>query len=259
MLKKLFTLTFILLSCSFAYSQEETETEPETTPKDEENQKSNKVYSATGGEVIFSFVDFDVDVNAPKNPMRFTLFFHTTYHWNFDLNSRVGIYSGLELKNIGFIARYNNTLVTRTKHRTYNLGVPLAIKIGDMKKGYLFAGGAAELAFHYKEKTFQGKRKVDKFGTWFDSDRTNLFLPAAFVGFKTKSSVTFKFQYYFTSLLNTNFTELDEPTQLNVKPYSNLGGNVFFFSINFITKDKKKTKDVIKKRPETTTTRYTKL
>lgn len=251
MFKKLFTISFLLFSMSFAFAQEETEID--------EDIKSDRVYSSTGGEIIFSFVDFDVDVNAPRNPMRFTLFFHTTYHWNFDLNSRFGFYTGLELKNIGFIARYNDQAIDRTKHRTYNLGVPLAFKIGDMKKGFFFAGGAAELAFHYKEKAFQGKRRVDRFSTWFDSDRTNLLLPAAFVGFKTKSSVTFKFQYYFTSLLNPNFVEMDQITQQNVTPYSNLGGNVFFFSINFITRDKKKTQDVIKRRSETTTTRYTKL
>jgi hypothetical protein len=54
------------------------------------------------------------------------------------------------------------------KRRTYTLGIPIGIKIGNMadKKPYLFLGGGADVPFNYKEKTFVIRNQKTKMNEW---------------------------------------------------------------------------------------------
>lgn len=113
------------------------------------------------------------------------------------------------------------------KRRNYYIGVPLALKIGNLKNDtYLFGGVEGEFAFNYKEKVFVNENKLDdlKFSTWF-SDRTNAFMPSAFVGLNLKSGLNLKFKYYLRDFYNKDYTAQ------GVKIYDNTKSQMFYFSL----------------------------
>ena len=57
-----------------------------------------------------------------------------------DFSNSIGLYTGVAIRNVGFI--YDTDLPTKTIRRSYNLGVPLALKLGVFDKHmYLFGGG----------------------------------------------------------------------------------------------------------------------
>ena len=87
--------------------------------------------------------------------LRFSAWINVGATYNYNLNKNVGIYTGLDLKNIGFIEKFDfqNTTV---KSRLYTLGVPLGLRFGDLpKRNYFFIGGGIDLALHYKSKNVE--------------------------------------------------------------------------------------------------------
>ncbi|MCF8255295.1 MAG: hypothetical protein K9J84_12030, partial [Bacteroidia bacterium] len=105
-----------------------------------------KKYSTSSGEIIFSFADYKINNEQVNTPVRFTCFFHLGGYEHFDFNDKVGIYTGLAIRNVGFTSK-NNSGDTLIKRRNYYLGVPLAIKIGNLKEDkYLFFGVEGDLA-----------------------------------------------------------------------------------------------------------------
>ncbi len=151
------------------------------------------IYRSGGGEIIFSGADvqFDngssvVDVNTNT---RFTLFLHIQQWANFDITNNFGFLAGGSLRNIGFIVEdlYQNVGFsgiqpddpnwnknTKIKRRSYALGVPLGIKVGDFDKNFFFyAGGEYEWMFAYKQKQFIDDNKT-KYVEWFQH-RVNPF------------------------------------------------------------------------------------
>jgi hypothetical protein len=184
-----------------------------------------KNYSTSSGELIFSFADYKINNEQVNTPVRFTCFFHLGGYEHFDFSDKVGMYTGLAIRNVGFTSK-NNAGDTLMKRRNYYLGVPLAIKIGNLKEdNYFFAGVEGDFAFHYKEKLFVAEEKINKFTVWF-SDRTNTFMPSAFVGVNFKSGLNLKFKYYLRDFYNKNFTTG------GVKIYENVNSSqMFYFSL----------------------------
>lgn len=162
--------------------------------------------------------------NIPFTTVRFTAFFNLGPSYHFDFNKSTGIYTGLTLKNIGYIDKFKN-LDSTVKRRLYTLNVPLAFKIGNMNKGnYLFVGAEASLAVNYKEKGFVNRNNKDKFNEWF-SERTPLILPNLFIGMHGKYGF-YKLSYYPTNFLNPNFVDKN-----GLKPYANHQVNIFSLTI----------------------------
>jgi hypothetical protein len=187
-----------------------------------------KTYSTSSGELIFSFADYKINSAAVNTPVRFTCFFHVGGYQHVDFTNNVGLYSGLALRNVGFTSTSADSF-NKVKRRQYTIGVPLAIKIGDLGNDtYLFAGGEAELAFHYKEKFFKDDvKQSQKDRAWF-SARTNLFLPSVFVGVNFKGGANIKFKYYLEDFYNTNYTTTD-----GTKKYGNVNSSqMFYFSLS---------------------------
>ena len=120
------------------------------------------------------------------------------------------MYSGAAIRNVGFITDDDALSLEKEVHRTYTLGVPLALKLGSFKDNfYVFGGAEYELAFHYKYKWWDQGVKY-KTSEWF-SDRTNRWLPSVFAGVQFPGGLNLKCKYYLTDLLNNNFVKGEQP------------------------------------------------
>jgi hypothetical protein len=111
---------------------------------------------------------------------------------------------------------------TRKKVRTYNLGIPVGIKIGNMNGTYVFGGYTVEFPLNYKEKTFINEEKA-KFNTWF-SDRTQI-QQALVAGIQFPYGANIKFKYYFTDFYDKGYTDSTG------QPYANFSGNAMVLSL----------------------------
>lgn len=209
-MKKLLIALFILLFTTVTYSQ-------------------SKLYSTSGWEMIFSFASVDNNGEDGGNIMRWAPVLNIQGMLNYDLGKSFGLFTGLAVRNVGYI--YDNYtdregFKVKKKFRTYNLGIPFGIKVGNMKKIFFYAGYDIEFPFHYKEKTFKDENK-QKLTVWF-SNRVEQFQHALIVGFQFPYGANLKFKYYFSEFHNQGYTESD-----GYKPYDGLNSNVFYISLNF--------------------------
>ena len=228
--------------------------------------KAQELYRTSSGEMIFSFsnvTEFNKSTDKwDKVPagMRYTVFFHAQEALHYNFNNTFGFFIGLGIRNIGITPapdsiyshsdkRYYNRAsagasvyqLTTVKQRVYTLGMPLALKVGNFKKGYyFFAGGEYEYSFHYKEKLWiDGKKK--KSSTWF-TDEATVLLPSVFGGVKFPSGTMLKFKWYLQNFLNKKHTaDLVNPdkTVSSIKPYEFSNAQLFYVSIAFMIEHKK--------------------
>lgn len=222
------TIIFLLFSASSALSQV-------------------NVYRSSGAEIIFSGADVMYDNTNVNANMRFTSFFHAEQMLNVDLGKYVGLFTGLGLRNVGFITEdlYQNlgflniddthpdwNKEAKIKRRSYSLGVPLALKFGSMDKQlFFFAGGEYEWTFHYKQKLFIDGEKF-KHKEW-TSDRVNAFLPSVFAGVQLPKGMRVKVKYYMDDFLNPAFTGIDFGEDVDYSGFGSTG--IFYVSLSFVT------------------------
>ena len=156
---------------------------------------------------------------------------------NYDMNSQVGFFSGIGIRNVGYI--YDNYKTTTTpvstykkKFRSYNIGIPVGIKFGKLDGTFFYAGYEVELPVLYKEKTFDGGDKTDKITGWF-SNRQELFQHGFLAGVQLPYGLNLKFKYYLSEFHNQDYTD-----GAGNKPYAGLKSNIFYFSLStFVIKD----------------------
>jgi len=193
-------------------------------------QDQKRFYSSTSLEMIFSFADIAVDSSNASNIMRWAPVLNIQYIYNFDMNKNLGFFVGFDMRNLGFI--WKDDKGQRWKHRVYTVGVPLGIKLGNLKSGmFFYAGGQIEYAFNYKEKYFLNGSKEDKNVYWF-TDRVNIFQASVLAGINFPYGFNIKFKYYFTDLLNTGYEAFDE-NGVKYKPYEAFSSsNIFYFSLS---------------------------
>ncbi len=136
--------------------------------------------------------------------LRFSYILNFGLTFNFNFGRHFGVYTGVDLKNIGFIEKLSGG--ETQKQRTYNIGAPIGIKIGNMadKREYLFFGGGVDAPFNYKEKRFVIRSQKTKFNEWF-SDATPSIMPYVFAGFAIPHGISFKFQYYPNNYINPDY------------------------------------------------------
>lgn len=224
--KRLLVILLFCFSYGFVQAQE----------KDKENSdyRNGKFYSTSEIELIFSFANVDLDSVNLDNSLRFSPVFNLTYHLNFDFTKFLGLDIGLGIRNVGFIVNHTgaeNNL--KKKYRTYNLGLPVGFKIGDLSQKrpfFLFAGSEIEMPIHYKEKTFVKNDKTDKITGWF-SKRTELFNQSLYAGIQFPEGISIKFKYYLNNFFDSDFTYYEDGVGL--KPYAGMEANVFYFSISW--------------------------
>jgi len=172
---------------------------------------AQKVYPVTSGALLFQFANVELaNSNVTNTPPRFTCFFHWGQYYHFDIADNIGFYTGLAIRNVGFI--YDEELPQKTIRRSYTLGVPIALKLGSFKNHlYIFGGGEYEMLFHYKGKRwYSNERKGSKVKDteWF-SNKTELFVPSVFAGIQFPKGFNIKFKYYLGDFLNLDYTGSD--------------------------------------------------
>lgn len=182
--------------------------------------QDNKAYSTSTIEYLFSWSDVTNNGQKLSGPVRFAPVFNFQNNLNKDISEKFGLYLGLSLNNIGFI--YDVDEFTKKKVRSYNLGIPVGFKIGNMNGAYFYGGYAVEFPINYKEKTFVNEEK-SKFDTWF-SDRTPI-QQAVMAGIQLPYGANIKFKYYLTDFYDKGYTDSTG------KPYQNFSGNAFVVSL----------------------------
>jgi hypothetical protein len=182
--------------------------------------------------------------NNTLGTLRFTNVINIGTTLHYDFSRRMGLFAGLDIKNIGFIEKRADTTV---KRRTYTLGIPLGIKFGNMRsRNYFFVGGGCDAPFNYREKRFINRGDKQKFNEWF-SDRTPHFMPYVFAGVSMKPGFTIKLQYYLSNYLNTNFTEPSGIPGYSIAPYAGYNVHLIMLTLGV---SMPYTKDMVHKEKE---------
>lgn len=169
---------------------------------------TKKIYFSTGmdGYILSTTLKQKAGDDIGLSTPRFTGFVNIGVNINYDFSSRMGLYTGLNIKNIGFIEKYSNPDST-VKRRVYTLGIPVGLKIGDVKYGsYLLVGGGVDFPFNYREKGFVDRGNKTKFNEWF-SDRTPKAMPYVFVGVHLRPLLSLKLQYYPLNFMNDGYRQ----------------------------------------------------
>lgn len=160
--------------------------------------------------------------------IRFTMFFNFGFTFNFNFSPTVGLYTGVDIKNIGYIEQNNGYTL---KRRTYNVGAPLGFKIGDMGKhgSYFFFGGGLDVPINFQEKYFKTDDRSDKqrINEWF-SNRTPDVMPYVFIGGCFNHNITVKAQYYPNNFMNQDYVD-----NTGAKPYMGTDVNLVLLSVGF--------------------------
>ena len=190
----------------------------------------SKAYVTSGGELIFSFANIEQDGTSENSTLRFSPVVNFQVMLNKDLNKNFGVFTGLALRNVGYIIdNYKDTSnhIYKKKFRSYNLGIPVGFKVGNLDKVFLYGGYEVEFAISYKEKTYEDGDKIDKITGWFSS-RQELFQHGFLVGIQFPYGANLKFKYYLSEFHNRDYVNNG-----NFKPYGALNSNIYYFSLCF--------------------------
>jgi hypothetical protein len=206
-----------------------------------------ETYFISSGELIFSWAEVSFteeyqqanpDNEILNSPMRFSAFFHAGTNYHVDLGNTFGIYTGLGIRNVGFTT--NERLIIESGElqdykivrRSYNVGIPFAIKLGSFDDHfYFYAGGEAELQFAYKEKYWDSHNRSGSktnYHEWF-GDQTNRFAGSAFVGIQLPKGFNVQFRYYLTDFLNHDYKNTNQVSDLRRYKTS----NIMYFSASW--------------------------
>jgi len=205
-------------------------------------QDSKKIYTTSSGELIFSFANINDNGSEEGSILRFSPVVNIQNWVNIDKSDHFGLFTGLSVRNVGFIYDvpdnspvkydYPDDTNVRKKFRTYNLGIPVGVKIGNLSDKFIFVGYELEFPLHYKEKTFINEDKVDdKTSVWFSS-RVNTLNHSLMAGVQLPYGATLKFKYYLTNFFNKKY-EASNGQGGTIRPYENVDVNVFYFSLSF--------------------------
>ena len=135
--------------------------------------------------------------------LRFSYFFNFGLHLNYDKNDRFGLFTGLGIRNLGFIDKVKDSTI---KHRVYAIDIPLGIKIGNLnKRNFALLGGGINLPFNYKEKGFISRSHKEKMNEWF-SGRTPFVMPYVFIGHSFNPGTVVRLQYYPGNFMNPSYS-----------------------------------------------------
>ena len=196
----------------------------------------SKTYWSVGGEMLFSFANISDKGADASSTLRWAPVVNLQQRYNVDFNENVGMFTGSFIRNVGYIYDdYQDRTADpevfgnphKKKFRSYNLGIPLGIKVGDLDNLFFYGGYEVEVAIRYKEKTFDGDDKVNTTTGWF-SDRQELFQHGFFVGVQFPYDFNVKFKYYLSEFHNQDYVDNN-----GIKPYAGLESNIFYISIGY--------------------------
>jgi hypothetical protein len=187
-----------------------------------------RFYFTSGGELIFSSAFLENDGKKEDANLRFTGFinFNSLLHYN--VSKHIGFYSGMELQNIGFIYKSAEN-ESKTKFRTYNLGIPIGFKIGSLDKACFYTAYSLEVPIHYKEKSFVRNEVSHNISEWF-SEKTPSFVHALSAGIQLPHGLGIKAKYYFSNFFSRNYLSREGDQSNFIHPDE---ANLFYFSITY--------------------------
>ena len=189
--------------------------------------QKTQIYPSVASEMIFSFANIDNNGYDQGNVLRWSPVFNIQNMWNFDFGKHFGLYTGWAIRNVGFIYDPPGEANTHYKYRSYNFGVPAGIKLGHLRKLFIFGGYEIEFPFNYKEKMIVNEKK-EKFNVWF-SKRVEPVQHSVMIGIQFPYGADLKFKYYLTNFHNRDYTEVGLGG--DIKPYENLKSNIFYISL----------------------------
>ncbi len=187
-------------------------------------------YASFSTEMIFSFATIDNMGNTEGNVMRWAPVFNPQTMLNYDMSNAFGIFSGFAIRNVGFI--YDDPFDpnnTRFKYRTYNFGIPVGFKVGQMDNFMFFGGYEIEFPFAYKEKMFVNESKENKDVIWF-SKKVEPVQHSLLAGIQFPYGGTLKFKYYLTNFHNRDYVATNNGIQ--TKPYD-FKSNIWYISLSW--------------------------
>jgi len=194
-------------------------------------QSQSPWYASYGGEMLFSFADIDDHGQQGNSLMRWAPVLNIYTYANKDLSEHLGFYAGLSVLNVGYIydgyTNPGNQVIYKKKFRTYNLAIPVGLKVGNLDNVFVFAGYSVEFPFVYKEKTFDGGDKIGKITGWF-SNRPEPVQHGFHVGMQLPEGLTINFKYYVSEFHNQDFAD-----GMGLKPYEGLESHIFYFSLSY--------------------------
>lgn len=192
----------------------------------------SSTYVTYGTEMIFSLASIEDHGNSESSLLRWAPFLNIQTLLNKDLSDKFGIFSGLSIRNVGYIydsyTDPSNATTYKKKFRSYNLGIPLGVKVGNLEKLFVYGGYEVEFPFLYKEKNFDNGDKFGKITGWF-SKRQEAIQHGFLVGIQFPYGPNVKFKYYLSEFHNQEYTDAG-----GIKPYEGLKSNIFYFSLNYI-------------------------
>ncbi|MEZ5046549.1 MAG: hypothetical protein R2831_06120 [Chitinophagaceae bacterium] len=167
-------LSIILLVAFFSSAQSQ------VLRKQKVYYKDPNFYTSTGVEgSLLQFAKFSILNKEYSTVPRYTYYFNMGVDFNYKLGQHASVFTGLNLKNIGLIVKYNDSV--KNKHRVYTVGAPFGLKIHSANRRVSFKTGVdMSFAVDYKWKKFVGDTKVKDHQ--FFSSRTNIWMPSYFAG-----------------------------------------------------------------------------
>ncbi len=198
------------------------------------SQKKFEQYSYL--EMLFSGSNTYQNGEPITDKIRFSPVINAGHEFHFNLSKSFGLYTGLGVRNIGFIDRpvYFAPGATagtelKTKKRIYALVIPLAVKLGKLsRQSYLSGGAELNIFMNYKEKIWQDDSKTKK-SEWF-SDRVDVFHTSVFLQYTLRNSYI-KCILYPDNLVKSSNTTF--AGNLAIDNYPSSSANVFALALGF--------------------------
>ena len=192
----------------------------------------SKHYVTSGCEIIFSEATIsDANRADATSTQRFAPIISLQSMMNIDMSPKLGLFTGLAVRNVGYIYDNYSTVVPegvssiKKKFRTYNIGVPIGIKVGNLNGLFFYGGYEIELPYVYKEKTFNSAGEKENSEVYWFSNRTENLQQSWLVGIQFPYGLNVKFKQYFTEFHNQDFEAN------GVKPYAGLKSKIWYISL----------------------------
>jgi hypothetical protein len=213
----------------------------EATPAQLNAAPINKWYGMSGAQLIFSNGIVNEGNTTLPNVLRFTCFFHIQRQYHYDFGKAFGIYTGISLINVGFINKLGDTYDATLKQRSYSIGIPLGLKLGNMPHGdYIAAGAEGECMFAYKQKVLYNGNKYANNDDWFSAQHVNLFNPSAFAEIRLHSGAYIRFKYYLLNFLADRTETFELPGTNITETYTPEKSTLYYISVGYLFKRKHK-------------------
>lgn len=229
--------TILMMAAMLCNGQVWAQEKDENTPVDTSGTKilvstPRRFYTGNGYDfIMLSSANFSRPGREAKlTTPRFTAMVNIGFNFHYDLNKSFGVFTGIGLKNLGFIEKnaytFNGEDVT-IKRRVYTIGVPLGFKFGNLRdRTFVFAGGGIDLPFNYREKRFTKRsNKLYKDSEWF-SDQAATLMPYVFIGASVNPGFIVKAQYYPGNFFNEDY-ETKNNSGITYRPYAGYKANIF--------------------------------